>query len=863
MVMHGDDKQPDTPDVEGHRPADGEGAPTGQEDQTIRTPDVVGANEPTVRSEAGTGGFQTGEMFQTVEAPERIGPYDIIRPLGEGGFGIVYLARQSKPVRRQVAVKVIKPGMDTASVIARFEAERQALAILDHVGVAKVFDAGTTERGLPYFVMEFVKGVPITVHCDRHKIDVEGRVRLMMQVCDAVLHAHQKGIVHRDLKPNNILVEYDGSQATVKVIDFGIAKSLNQPLTEKTIFTREGQMIGTPEYMSPEQAEMSSQDVDTRSDIYSIGVILYQLLTGSLPFDAESLRSAGFAEIVRIIREDDPPRPSTKFMTSMGSEEDRTSACAAARASDPRSLSRSLRGELDWIVMKCLEKERSRRYDTTGALLADLHRYLSDQPVEAGPPSVTYRARKFARRHRGPIAAAIVVLLTLIAGVVVSTGFAVSEARQRRIAVMERDAKSELLAVQTEHAVDLSTLIGTLIQRVDALDEATALAAMRIEHLDRLLQTAQQDDDELRLQLAEAYLELGKAKWTNRNPSSNDWPEAEQALGQAESLLDALERRGVHGDRSHRARAWIAFVRGDHHRLVSRGRDYEAAEAEYRTALASTRQAVELGPDHVDNRAMQAMALTNLGKVHAKRDEDQAAYDYYDQSRAICEEVAEAAPDSMAYQRDLAVVLNLNANAAGALGDVDAQRDMLERSLAIRMTLLESAPGQNRQMRDVAWGHYYMSRRLFRDGSIDAARRHAIEFLALIEQLAWSNPSDTRAAGSDLRHGHGFIATMSEYGHGPDQLIELYERFNDRLIEPRVSYDAGDVAARRLLLENLEARIALHESLGEAENAESLCLEAIRICRETPVDDVASVDPLCTRLGNRCALDRRSGELRP
>ena len=312
-------------------------------------------------------------------------PYKILQVLGEGGFGIVYLAEQTAPVRRKVALKVIKPGMDTASVIARFESERQALAIMDHPGVAKVFDAGTTDKGLPYFIMEYIKGVPITLHCDRHKLAIRDRVGLIMQVCDAVLHAHQKGIIHRDLKPNNILVEYNDNRTMVKVIDFGIAKSLNQPLTEKTIFTREGQMIGTPEYMSPEQAEMTTQNIDTRTDIYSIGVILYQVLTGSLPFEAETLRSAGFAEIARIIREEDPPRPSTKFETKIEEATDRSKSAAEDRKTDQRSLTRLLRGDLDWIVMKCLEKERTRRYDTAGALLADLQHYLDDEPVDGRP----------------------------------------------------------------------------------------------------------------------------------------------------------------------------------------------------------------------------------------------------------------------------------------------------------------------------------------------------------------------------------------------------------------------------------------------------------------------------------------------
>ena len=339
---------------------------------------------------------------------EMIGRYKLLEQIGEGGFGTVWAAEQREPVRRRVALKIIKLGMDTKQVIARFEAERQALAMMDHPNIAKVLDAGSTETGRPFFAMELVKGVPILEYCDTEKLDTRARLDLFMKVCHAIQHAHQKGIIHRDIKPSNVLVTLHDGVPVPKVIDFGIAKATNQELTDKTLYTQHRQMIGTPAYMSPEQAEMSGLDIDTRSDIYALGVLLYELLTGTTPFDSKSLLEAGFAEMMRIIREDTPHKPSTR-LSSLGKTATRTAQLR--HAEDPNKLGLILRGDLDWIVMRCLEKDRTRRYDTANGLAADIQRHLHDQPVSAGPPGTGYRLRKFMKRNRAGVAASVVIAL--------------------------------------------------------------------------------------------------------------------------------------------------------------------------------------------------------------------------------------------------------------------------------------------------------------------------------------------------------------------------------------------------------------------------------------------------------------------
>ncbi|HZN34275.1 MAG TPA: protein kinase [Pirellulaceae bacterium] len=360
-----------------------------------------------------------------------VGRYKLLQMLGEGGMGFVYLAEQTQPVERRVALKIIKPGMDSRQVIARFEAERQALSLMDHPNIAKVLDGGATDSGRPYFVMELVKGQPITEYCDEKHLTTRQRLELFLPVCQAIEHAHQKGIIHRDIKPSNVLVaEYD-KQAVPKVIDFGVAKAIGQSLTDKTMFTGLGQIVGTLEYMSPEQAKVNQLDIDTRSDIYSLGVLLYELLTGSTPFDKQRLRSAGLDEVLRIIREEEPPRPSTRLSQSG----EALPSISAQRQTEPSRLSRLIRGDLDWIVMKALEKNRSRRYETASSLARDLERNLNDEPVLARPPTARYRLQKFVRRNRGAVLAAAavgVILLAATAGVAGAVAWAASDRAARQ-----------------------------------------------------------------------------------------------------------------------------------------------------------------------------------------------------------------------------------------------------------------------------------------------------------------------------------------------------------------------------------------------------------------------------------------------
>jgi serine/threonine protein kinase len=461
-------------------------------------------------------------LLTTVDDPisERpgtvIGPYKLLEQIGEGGFGVVFMAEQTQPVRRKVALKVLKPGMDTRQVVARFEAERQALAIMDHPNIAKVLDGGQTASGRPYFVMDLVKGLPITEYCDQARLAPRQRLELFVHLCQAVQHAHQKGIIHRDLKPSNVLVTLHDGTPLVKVIDFGIAKALGQSLTDKTLFTGFAQMVGTPLYMSPEQAALSNADVDTRSDIYSLGVLLYELLTGTTPFDKDRLKEVGYDELRRIIREEEPPKPSTRIST-LGQA---ATTLSIQRKSDPKRLSQLCRGELDWIVMRCLEKDRNRRYETASALAADVQRYLKDEPVQACAPSALYRFRKFARRNKAALGVTGLALFFLV---VIAGGVAVAlHDRAARDADVARD--------QAVRRAKLNLEIG------HALDDATKARDQALKLTDSPYQW--------KAALAEAASELKRAQGLAVQDETAVSPALQKRLEAVESL--------VHGDETDR-----------------------------------------------------------------------------------------------------------------------------------------------------------------------------------------------------------------------------------------------------------------------------------------------------------------------
>jgi serine/threonine protein kinase/tetratricopeptide (TPR) repeat protein len=526
------------------------GEETATQDASTSRPSPAGTANPETRLEFATGPAPRGATAPRpfTEGPgTRIGPYTLLQKIGEGGMGAVYRAEQAQPIRRQVALKVIKPGMDTDLVVARFEAERQALALMDHPNIAKVFDAGATESGRPYFVMELVDGIPITQYCDQARLAMNERLVLFMTVCQAIQHAHQKGIIHRDIKPSNVLVTRIDGQPVPKVIDFGVAKAIDQRLTERTLCTQFGTLVGTLEYMSPEQAELSGANIDTRSDIYALGVLLYELLTGTTPLGQERVRESAFAEVLRRIREEEPPRPSTRLSDSRAA----LASIAACRDVEPARLARLVQGDLDWIVMKALEKERSRRYATAFELAQDIQRHLAGDPVEAGPPSAAYRLGKFARKHRAAVVTAAAFVALLAVGLVVST------------VLMLRARSAEWLANR----------------RLDDLVRANAATTQALA--------------ETRQAQTEARAEADKAQAVNAFLTEDLLTQAEPAHTAAEnhvSLLEILDRAaGKVGDRfagqPEVEDALRRTIAGTYHGLAA----WEKAERQWRTVLAAAR----------------------------------------------------------------------------------------------------------------------------------------------------------------------------------------------------------------------------------------------------------------------------------
>jgi serine/threonine protein kinase/tetratricopeptide (TPR) repeat protein len=600
-----------------------------------------------------------------------VGPYKLLQKIGEGGMGSVYLAEQEQPVRRKVALKIIKPGMDTREVVARFEAERQALALMDHQNIAKVLDAGATDTGRPYFVMELVKGVPITDYCDENNLTPRERLELFVPICQAIQHAHQKGIIHRDIKPSNVLVTVYDDKPVPKVIDFGIAKAIDHRLTERTLFTGLGQIIGTLEYMSPEQAGMSAPDIDTRTDIYSLGVMLYELLTGTTPLERARLRKSTFDDILKRIREEEPPKPSTRLSESR----EAMPTISARRKTEPARLTKLVRGELDWIVMKALEKDRARRYESASGFARDIERHLNDEAVEACPPSASYRLRKFARKHRGLLATAASFAAVLVLGAAISTWEAMV-ARRARDAARISEAKAKKEGENARQAAAKEAL-----QRAAAEQERNR--ALRAEKL------AQASEAKAKAEEAKAKAEEAKAK---------------RAAAESQAVLTFFQDRVLSAARPEALAGGLGkdvtlrkAVDAAEPLIASSFPDQPTVEASVRNVLGTTywylgepslairehARALELrtanlGPDHPDTLNSQ----DTLGLAYKSSGQLDRAIPLLE--RTLAARMAKLGPD------DLSTLNSQNnlASAYEAAGQLDRAIPLYERALAGRMAKL-------------------------------------------------------------------------------------------------------------------------------------------------------------------------------
>jgi non-specific serine/threonine protein kinase/serine/threonine-protein kinase len=704
-------------------------------------------------------------------AGQTIAGYRVLQKLGEGGMGVVYEAEQEEPVRRKVALKLIKPGMDTGEVLARFESERQALALMNHPSIASIFDGGATEDGRPYFAMELVHGEPLTAYCDKHRLTVRERLGLFLQVCEGVQHAHQKGIIHRDLKPSNILVTIRDDTPVPKIIDFGVAKATSQRLTERTVHTQLGQRIGTPVYMSPEQAEMTGLDIDTRTDVYSLGVVLYELLVGAQPFDPTELRKAGFEGLQRLLREVDPPKPSTRVHTLGKTSSD----AAQSRQVELSILEKTLRGDLDWITMKALEKDRTRRYGSPSELAADIRRHLHHEPVVASPPSVAYRVRKFVRRHRVGVAVSTLALALLVAFAAAMTVQTVRIARGRDRADREAEktqAVNEFL-LRVVAVANPRTGKGTNATILDGVDSAA-------REIDELLS----DDPEVRAAvqatIGSTYGELGR------------YEQAEDLLESALRLRrEALGNQHPDVVNSLHALAWLALGRNDRRR-----------------AETLLREAVSIGRtlSREDQKGL-ASSLNSLAFVVMRNGDYDAAREIHEESLGLCRELFGEESDAVY------VVL-------GSLGVLEEFAGNFETAADLNLRVLRHAEGQGRADLNVAIQIENLGWVLYEQGEFSRAESRFRESLSMMEKV-FSSPNPMLASSWS-----GLAMTLVSLGEY-EEAAELFARCLE--IDPDAVTGSSQRGAQLA-----SAYGVFLASMGRYDEAETRLLEALgdleRLC---------------------------------
>jgi serine/threonine protein kinase/tetratricopeptide (TPR) repeat protein len=795
-----------------------------------------------------------GEAPAARERPEahqegqgsRIGPYKLLQEIGEGGMGTVFLAEQTEPVRRLVAVKIIKPGMDSRQVIARFEAERQALALMDHPNIAKVLDAGTTENGRPYFVMEVVKGVPITRFCDDHRFTPRQRLELFVPVCQAVQHAHQKGIIHRDLKPSNVMVcLYDG-RPVPKVIDFGIAKATGQKLTERTMFTEIGQVVGTLEYMSPEQAELNQLDIDTRSDIYSLGVLLYELLTGSTPLDRRRLKSAAMLEVLRLIREEEPPRPSTRLSES----KETLPSISAQRQTEPARLTKLVRGELDWIVMKALEKDRNRRYETANGFAADVQCYLADEPVLACPPSAWYRLRTFARRYRVVlrVAAGFVTLLVLAAALSTWQAVRATLAEQRSNA--ERD-RAEASFRMTREAVDR---LFTQVSQSPKL-KAQGMETFRKE----LLQTAREfherfvreqfDTPAVRFDLGLAHRRLAEI-----NRELGDLARAEQSAAQAIAILGRLADAQPDVPDYRHELAVAHTVLGTVH---AGGAHWDQAQAEYEKAVAIQEPLAGSHPDVAAYQYALPKTYAASGLAHSKLGRWDRAAAHYRQALDPLDRLVREHPGVSDYRALLATTRMWLGEAYSAAGEHKEAEEALKKAAGDFERLLSDRPDAPPQDREsLARCHAILGRVYQGTAQPDKAEAAQQRALEVFEALARQHP-DVPEFTYDVGRCHFSLAETAASAGRLDTALTRYGKAIDILEE---AMSRGYLAARRMVL---SARILRGIVLARQGNHARASREAEALAHKVHDEDPTFLYDLSCTLAQSAAAAGRDTRLAP